>query len=102
MKRSRGRPCKPIDPLRWAAKQAGEKQYMPAGPCQRGHVAKRFTSNNWCVACLHESRGKKFTGQRIVDEKTSEREEWLAHRKAARAKYRRSYLNHQEIGSHAR
>jgi len=88
MKRSRGRPSKAKSPERRAAEHAGQKQYQPADPCMRGHLSKRFTSTNLCIACMNESRGKKYTGERVVDEKTPERLAWLEHRKAARAKYR--------------
>jgi hypothetical protein len=102
MKRSRGRPCKPPNQLRWAAKQAGQKQYMAAEPCMRGHISKRFTSNNGCVACLQELRGKKYTGPRATDEKTPDKLQWLAHRKEARARYRRMPINQTGESLHAR
>jgi hypothetical protein len=103
MSRGPGRPPVPWAEERLAAKAAGQTRYQPPGPCLRGHVAKRFVSNNGCCACFNETRGKQYTGNRIVDAKTPDRLQWLADRAAARAKYRRTHRINQ-IGEtqHAR
>lgn len=45
---SRGRP---INPLRSAAKQAGERFYADQDPCSFCGTNKRYVSNAGCVAC---------------------------------------------------
>ena len=45
---SRGRP---LNPLRAAARQAGEKFYTEQFPCDFCGTNKRYVSNAGCVAC---------------------------------------------------
>lgn len=35
-----------------AAQAAGLTRFLPIGPCKRGHVSDRFTSNGGCVRCM--------------------------------------------------
>ena len=45
---SRGRP---LNPLRAAAREAGEKHYAEQAPCDFCGTNKRYVSNGGCVAC---------------------------------------------------
>lgn len=50
---------------RMVAKNAGHTHYYTGRPCKHGHVAKRFTSSGYCIACANQSytenRGEKAT-----------------------------------------
>lgn len=53
----------PPDPLRTAAKLAGERHYFAKKPCKHGHQPKRLTSTGICVQCGIE-KNRKYHAER--------------------------------------
>ena len=56
---TRGRPP---NPLRAAAKQAGEKYYADQAPCDFCGTNKRYVSNAGCVACAITRGNARYAG----------------------------------------
>jgi hypothetical protein len=61
-----GRPKKVWPDARMAAEDAGQSRYFNPVACKHGHVGERFTSNNGCVACHYEKRGRPHLGPRVT------------------------------------
>jgi len=40
------------------AKQLGMKRYFTGKPCNKGHIAERYTSGGDCIQCIAESRAR--------------------------------------------
>lgn len=45
--------------------EEGERFYLPAEPCKRGHISKRYTLNGRCYECYRE---KYLHEKRLFDE----------------------------------
>lgn len=58
---SRGR-GRPPNPLRAAARQAGEKFFMAQDPCDFCGTNKRYVSNAGCVACAIVRGNARYQG----------------------------------------
>lgn len=56
---TRGRP---INPLRAAARQAGEKFYADQQPCDFCGTNKRYVSNAGCVSCAITRGNTRYAG----------------------------------------
>ena len=80
---------------RYEAQQKGEKHYMVATPCKRGHVAPRVTATGTCTECrriLEKERYDANPEKHIVHSRTH----YHKNAEKLRAKRREAYWNNVE------